>query len=78
MRAAQRPEKGIRLVGDILKQTESRLEGVRGSWSKGGEKVSELVPAIRAGLLAHFGNSNGSIAVVVSDPTGECSEEGEM
>lgn len=71
MRAPQRPEKGIKSVGDILNQSQSRLEGARGSWSKGGEKVSELVAIIRAGLLASLGNSTGTVAVLLEDPTGK-------
>jgi hypothetical protein len=44
--------------------------GQRGSWVKGGEKITELVKIIRAGLLSKFGKGSGKVVVAIEDPTG--------
>lgn len=72
MRAPIRPEKRIRTLKDILEGSVSRFEGgERGTWIKGGEKVAEVVEALRAGLLSTLGSEGGTVAVLVEDATGE-------
>lgn len=72
VRAPLRPEKRIRTLKDILEGSLTRFEGgERGTWVKGGEKVAEVVEALRAGLLSTLGTESGTVAVLVDDPTGE-------
>ena len=72
MRAPLRPEKRLRTMEDILAESKSLFEGgVRGNWAKGGDKVTDLVEALRAGLLSTLGSGEGKVAVLVEDPTGQ-------
>jgi hypothetical protein len=71
MRPPIRPEKRLRVLKDILELSQTCLEGgERGTWIKGGEKLTEVVMALRAGLLSTLGNTTGLVAVLVEDPTG--------
>lgn len=66
-----RPDKATRTLEDILDGSLTCLEGgPRGSWVKGGEKITELVKVIRAGLLSKLGNGPGKVVVAIEDPTG--------
>lgn len=69
MRASVRPEKRVRTVVQLLEGSQSRLEGAHSSWARG-DKVLDLVQALRRGLLASLGNGNGDVAVLITDPTG--------
>ncbi|ORY72574.1 Proteophosphoglycan 5 [Leucosporidium creatinivorum] len=70
VRAPLRPEKRVRTAKDILELSQTCLEGgERGTWIKGGEKLVEVVQALRAGLLSTLGNTPGLVAVLVEDPT---------
>lgn len=72
MRAPLRPEKRLRTIEDILAESKSLFEGgVRGNWANGGDKVTDLVQALRAGLLSTLGSGEGKVAVLVEDPTGQ-------
>ena len=72
MRAPLRPEKRLRTLEDILAESKSIFQGgVRGNWAKGGDKVTTLVTALRAGLLSTLGAGEGTVAVLVEDPTGQ-------
>lgn len=74
MRAPLRPEKRLRTLEDILAESKSVFEGgVRGNWANGGDKVTDLVKALRAGLLSTLGTGEGKVAVLVEDPTGQSS-----
>ncbi|GAA5911080.1 uncharacterized protein JCM6883_004263 [Sporobolomyces salmoneus] len=65
-----RPDKAVKTLEDVLEGSLTCLEGgKRGSWVKGGEKITELVKAIRAGLLSKLGNGPGKVVVAVEDPT---------
>ncbi|GAA5951745.1 hypothetical protein JCM3765_003104 [Sporobolomyces pararoseus] len=65
-----RPDKAVRSLEDILEGSLTCLEGgQRGSWVKGGEKITELVKHIRAGLLSKLGKGSGKVVVAVEDPT---------
>lgn len=71
VRAPLRPEKRVRTLKDLLELSLTCLEGgERGTWIKGGEKLVDVVHALRAGLLSTLGNQPGLVAVFVEDPTG--------
>ena len=67
-----RPEKKIRNLKNVLEGSLTCLEGgQRGSWVKGGEKVTDLVNHLRAGLVTKLGKgSTGKVIVSIQDPTG--------
>lgn len=71
-RAALRPEKKIRTLKDVLDGSETHFDGAeRGTWIQGGERLKDVVDALRAGLLSSLGGGNGTVAVLIEDPTGE-------
>jgi hypothetical protein len=66
-----RPDKSVKTLENILEGSLTCLEGgQRGSWVKGGEKITELVKFIRAGLLSKIGNGSGKVVVAIEDSTG--------
>ncbi|GAA5933013.1 uncharacterized protein JCM15063_002270 [Sporobolomyces koalae] len=65
-----RPDKSVRTLDDILKGSLTCLEGQnRGSWVQGGEKLIDLVHALRAGLVSKFGTTPRKVVVALEDPT---------
>ncbi|BGP30007.1 hypothetical protein JCM10296v2_001759 [Rhodotorula toruloides] len=70
VRAPYRPDRNIRTLRDILDQSGTVLEGgQRGLWIQGGEKVVEVVNALRAGLVQRLGGEAGRVLVALEDPT---------
>lgn len=71
VRAPYRPDRNIRTLRDILDHSGTVLEGgQRGLWIHGGEKLVEVVTALRAGLAQRLGSKAGSVLVALEDPTG--------
>ncbi|GAA6061663.1 hypothetical protein JCM10212_000846 [Sporobolomyces blumeae] len=65
-----RPDKAVRSLDDVLRGSLTCLEcGQRGAWVKGGEKLVDLVAAVRAGLVSKLGKGTGKVLVSVHDPT---------
>ncbi|GAA6024103.1 hypothetical protein JCM11491_005994 [Sporobolomyces phaffii] len=65
-----RPDQAVRTLDDILGASLTCLEGgPRGSWVKGGERLTQLVAHIRAGLVSKLGKGTGKVVVAVEDPT---------
>ncbi|BGP45970.1 hypothetical protein JCM10450v2_001809 [Rhodotorula kratochvilovae] len=70
VRAPWRPDRTIRTLADILASSQTCLEGgERGTWIRGGEKLVDLVAALRAGLANKLAGVSGRVLVVVDDPT---------
>jgi hypothetical protein len=64
-----RPNKGIRTLDDILKDSNSILHSNHPLTSiKSGDKINVLVKQFRLGLLNHFsGSKDGLIAILIQD-----------
>jgi hypothetical protein len=70
VRAPVRPAK-LKTLHDVIGESKTKFEGgERGSWIKGGETIITVVMELRAGLLSVLGIGEGTVAVVVEDPTG--------
>lgn len=66
-----RPDKDVKTVWDVLQPSVARFGPAKaGTWVEGGEKINEVVVALRAGLLSTLGQGEGQVAVLVEDPTG--------
>ncbi|GAA5958671.1 hypothetical protein JCM21900_001547 [Sporobolomyces salmonicolor] len=69
-RPAIRPEKNVRSLKDVLESSLTCLEGgERGTWIKGGERLADVIKALRTGLLTKLGAGPGKVAVSIEDPT---------
>ncbi|GAA5885360.1 hypothetical protein JCM6882_009586 [Rhodosporidiobolus microsporus] len=70
VRSPFRPDRAVRSLDDVLGKSETCLDGgAKGTWVKGGEKVVDLVKALRAGLLSKLAGVEGKVLVAVEDPT---------
>ncbi|BGP13830.1 hypothetical protein JCM10213_006335 [Rhodosporidiobolus nylandii] len=70
IRAPYRPDSTVRTLTDILARSNTCLEGgERGSWVRGGEKLTALVDALRAGFVSKFAGLEGRVLVAVEHPT---------
>ncbi|GAA6004545.1 hypothetical protein JCM10207_000927 [Rhodosporidiobolus poonsookiae] len=70
VRAPFRPDRAIRTLPHILGTSSTCLEGKdRGTWVKGGEKLVDVVTALRAGFIAKFAGVEGKVLVSIDDPT---------
>ncbi|GAA5968121.1 hypothetical protein JCM11641_003738 [Rhodosporidiobolus odoratus] len=68
--APRRPDTTTRTLPHLLEKSLSVFEGgARGSWVTGGEKVTDVVNALRSGLLSQFAGLEGNVLVAVEDPT---------
>lgn len=71
VRAPYRPDRNVRTLDDVLRKSQTCLEGgERGTWVKGGEGLVSLVDGLRAGLVSKLAGASGSVLVVIDDPTG--------
>lgn len=74
VRAPYRPDRNVRTLRDILDQSATVLEGgQRGLGIQGGEKLVEVVTALRTGLAQRLGGEAGRVLVALEDPTGPSS-----
>ncbi|KWU46444.1 hypothetical protein RHOSPDRAFT_15136 [Rhodotorula sp. JG-1b] len=71
-RPPYRPDRSLRTLHDILKQSQSVLEGATGSLAQAaghGHKLVQLVLHLRAGLANRFEKDTGLVLVALDDPT---------
>ncbi|GAA5830214.1 hypothetical protein JCM11251_001270 [Rhodosporidiobolus azoricus] len=70
VRSPFRPEREVKTLRDVLDGSETCLDGgAKGTWVNGGEKLVEVIKALRAGLLSKFAGVEGKVFVAVEDPT---------
>lgn len=75
-RPPYRPDRSLRTLHDILKHSQSVIEGTdsnTGSLAQAaghGHKLVQLVLHLRAGLANRFEKDTGSVLVALDDPTG--------
>ncbi|KAM0792439.1 hypothetical protein ACM66B_005116 [Microbotryomycetes sp. NB124-2] len=73
VRPAQRPDKRVRTLSHILNDSTSCFERVkRGTFTKaaaGTNKVTDIVNALRAGIVNALGSTPVRVALLVEDPT---------
>ncbi|TKA54937.1 hypothetical protein B0A53_02410 [Rhodotorula sp. CCFEE 5036] len=73
-RPPYRPDRSLRTLHDILKQSQSVLEGATGSLAHAaghGHKLVQLILHLRAALANRFEKDSGSVLVALDDPTGK-------
>lgn len=74
VRAPYRPDRAVRTLTDVVARTQTCFEGGgRGLWLKGGDKLLDVVTALRAGLVNALASTPGRVLVAVEDPTGPLS-----
>ncbi|GAA5996111.1 uncharacterized protein JCM10292_007399 [Rhodotorula paludigena] len=70
VRAPYRPDRALRTLADIVARTQTCFEGGgRGLWLTGGDRLLDVVTALRAGLVNALASTPGRVLVAVEDPT---------
>lgn len=76
-RTPVRPDRAVRAVWDVVRESHAAFgQAKAGTWVEGGERIKEVVLAVRAGLVNRLGGGGGKVGVVVEDPTGKLPTRG--